>query len=53
MIGTGTINGTKEQITATVNSSATTLPNNRKFKDKGLAKSSTMLIGKKNTAGLI
>jgi hypothetical protein len=43
--------GTKEQITATVNSSATTFPNNRKFNDRGYVKSSTILIGNKNNAG--
>jgi len=52
-MGKGIINGTNEQITVTVNSSATTLPNNRKFKDKGFVKSSTMLIGKKKGAGFI
>ena len=53
IIGSGTIRGTSEQITVTVNSSATTFPNNRKFNERGFVKSSTILIGKKKTAGLI
>jgi hypothetical protein len=53
IIGRGIIRGTKEQITVTVNSSATTFPNNRKFKESGFVKSSTILIGRKNGAGLI
>ena len=53
IIGSGIIKGTKEHITVTVNSSATTFPKSRKFKDKGFVKSSTILSGKKKGAGLI
>ena len=45
--------GTNEQITASVNSSATTFPNNRKFNDNGLEKSSIIFNGRKKIAGLI
>ena len=51
--GSGIKIGTNEQITATVNSSATTFPNNRKFNDKGLEKSSTIFNGRKKIAGLM
>ena len=51
--GKGIKIGTNEQITATVNSSATTFPNNRKFNESGLEKSSTIFNGKKKTAGLM
>jgi hypothetical protein len=53
IIGKGIISGTNEHITVTVNSSATTFPNNRKFNDKGFVKSSTIFNGKKKGAGLI
>jgi hypothetical protein len=53
IIGRGIRIGANEQITVTVNSSATTFPNNRKFNDNGFVKSSTIFKGKKKTAGLI
>lgn len=43
--GIGTIKGTSETKTATTNSSAKMLPNNRKLKDRGFVKSSSMFIG--------
>ena len=49
--GTGTIIGTKDTNTATTNSSAKMFPNNRKFNDNGLIKSSITLIGNKNADG--
>jgi len=45
--------GTTEQITVTVNSSATIFPKSRKFKDKGFVKSSIILIGNNKGVGLI
>ena len=51
IIGTGIKIGTREHNTVTVNSSAKMFPNNRKFKDKGLIKSSTILIGNKSAVG--
>ena len=43
--GKGIKIGTRRVNTDTTNSSAKTLPNNRKLKDKGLVKSSSILIG--------
>jgi hypothetical protein len=51
MIGKGIIKGTKRVNTLTVNSSANTLPNNRKLSDKGFVKSSKILIGSKIGVG--
>ena len=51
IIGNGIINGTKIVNTVTVNSSAKTLPNNRKLNDNGFVKSSKMLIGKRMIVG--
>jgi hypothetical protein len=48
--GTGIRIGTNEHNTATTNSSKM-FPNNRKFKDTGLIKSSIMLIGNKKADG--
>ena len=51
MIGNGITNGTNEVNTVTVNSSANTFPNKRKLNDRGLVKSSKILIGKRSGIG--
>ena len=51
IIGRGINSGTSNVNTLTVNSSAKTLPNNRKLNDKGFVKSSRMLIGKRIGVG--
>ena len=51
IIGNGITKGTNDVKTVTVNSSAKTLPNNRKLNDKGFVKSSRMLIGKRIGVG--
>jgi len=51
MMGNGMMNGTKNVSTATVSSSAKTLPNNLKLKLNGLVKSSKMLMGSKIGVG--
>lgn len=43
--------GTNKVNTETTNSSAKTFPKSRKLKDKGLVKSSKILIGKKTGFG--
>jgi hypothetical protein len=47
------INGTNDVKTEIVNSSARTLPNNRKLNDNGFVKSSKILIGKRIGIGSI
>lgn len=49
--GTGTISGTKETNTATTNSSAKILPKSLKLKERGLVKSSKILMGNKIGVG--
>ena len=51
IIGNGITNGTKPVNTVIVNSSAKTLPNNRKLSDKGFVKSSKILIGRRSGIG--
>jgi len=51
IIGNGITNGTKAVNTVIVNSSAKTLPNNRKLSDKGFVKSSKILIGRRSGIG--
>ena len=51
IIGNGITNGTNEVNTEIVNSSAKTLPNNRKLRDKGFVKSSKILIGRRSGIG--
>ena len=51
IIGRGINSGTSNVNTLTVNSSAKTLPNNRKLNDKGFVKSYRMLIGKRIGVG--
>ncbi len=53
IIGNGTTNGTSDVKTVTVNSSAKTLPNNRKLNDNGFVKSSKILIGRRSGIGAI
>ena len=53
IIGKGITNGTNDVNTEIVNSSANTLPNNRKLKDNGFVKSSKILIGKRSGIGSI
>ena len=53
MTGKGIKIGTKSVNTETTNSSASILPNNLKLKDKGLVKSSKILIGNKTGVGSI
>ena len=53
IIGNGITNGTKDVNTEIVNSSARTLPNNRKLNDNGFVKSSKMLIGRRSGIGSI
>jgi len=51
IIGNGITKGTKDVNTEIVNSSARTLPNNRKLNDNGFVKSSRMLIGRRSGIG--
>ena len=53
IIGNGITNGTKDVNTEIVNSSARTLPNNRKLNDNGFVKSSKILIGRRSGIGSI
>jgi hypothetical protein len=53
IIGNGITNGTSDVKTVTVNSSAKTLPNNRKLNDNGFVKSSKILIGRRSGIGAI
>ena len=43
--------GTNDVNTETVNSSASTFPNNRKLSDNGFVKSSKILIGRRSGSG--
>ena len=51
IIGNGITNGTSDVKTVSVNSSAKTLPNNRKLNDNGFVKSSKILIGRRSGIG--
>ena len=51
--GIGTISGTKVIKTPTTSSSAKIFPKSRKLNDKGLVKSSKILIGKRKATGEI
>ena len=53
IIGNGITNGTNDVSTEIVNSSAKTLPNNRKLSDNGFVKSSRILIGRRSGIGSI
>ena len=53
IIGNGITKGTNDVKTVTVNSSAKTLPNNRKLNDNGFVKSSKILIGRRSGIGAI
>ena len=53
IIGNGITKGTNDVNTVTVNSSAKTLPNNRKLNDNGFVKSSKILIGRRSGIGAI
>ena len=54
VIGTGTIEGTRETETTTTNSSVEMFPENRELSGKGLVKSFEILIGetKQHTKGV-
>ena len=53
IIDNGITKGTNDVKTVTVNSSAKTLPNNRKLNDNGFVKSSKILIGRRSGIGAI